>query len=81
MMLWCHDFQTAAENLHKENINVYSIGVGAGVNQDELKLMASDPANVFNVNNFDALHTIQLALKKSSCEGNSNEYIEILLQS
>ena len=62
-------FQASSINLHKENINVFSIGVGSGVNQVELELMASDPSNVFNVNSFDALHSIETSLKKTACEG------------
>ena len=61
--------QTEAEELHKGNINVLSVGVGTGVKVDELKLIASDPSNVYTVNNFDALSSIEAGLKQTACEG------------
>ena len=47
--------KVSAEELHKGNINVLPVGVGSGVHVDELQLIASDAANVYTVNNFDAL--------------------------
>ncbi|XP_035826806.1 uncharacterized protein LOC101848762 [Aplysia californica] len=57
-----------ADEIHKENINIFAIGVGNGVDRKELELIASDPKNVFTVSNFNALDNIQASLQKTACE-------------
>ena len=61
--------QTEANAIHQGNLNVLSVGVGSGVNQNELELIASDPSNVYTVSSFDALSNIEDSLKKTTCEG------------
>ncbi|GFO24022.1 A disintegrin and metalloproteinase with thrombospondin motifs 9-like isoform x4 [Plakobranchus ocellatus] len=56
-----------AQEIHKENINIFAIGVGSGVDRSELELIASDPKNVFTVSNFQALDNIQANLQKTAC--------------
>ncbi|GFR96147.1 collagen alpha-5(VI) chain [Elysia marginata] len=58
-----------AEAIHKENINIFAIGVGSGVDRSELELIASSPNNVFTVSNFQALDNIQANLQKTACAG------------
>ena len=58
-----------AAELHKTNTNVFAVGVGSGVDMQEINAIATDPKNVFTVTNFDALDSLQASLKKTACEG------------
>ena len=60
-----------AQKLRDKGITVFSIGVGSGIQESELKAMATDPDNqhVFVVNNFDALDLIKASLQQKACEG------------
>ena len=53
---------TAAEIAHNEDIIIFAVGVGSGVNTNELDAIASDPSYVstltgFDSSQFDALQT------------------------
>ena len=53
---------TAAQNAHDEDITIFAVGVGSGVNNNELDAIASDPSYVstltgFDTSQFDALQT------------------------
>jgi collagen type VI alpha len=61
--------KTEANLIHKENMNIFAVGVGQNVDRNELETIATDPQNVFTVNNFNALDSIQSQLQQSSCEG------------
>lgn len=58
----------AAAYLHTKNIKVFAIGIGSGINHDELNHIASDAQHVFTVQNFGALSQLQAELKKTACE-------------
>ena len=62
---------TVAETakLHQMNLKVFAIGIGSGVDKGELGHIASDAQHVFQVQNFDALNTLQAELKKTACTG------------
>ena len=62
---------SASNLLHKDNIKTFAIGIGSGVNKDELNHIASDAKHVFTVSNFNALNTLQAELKKTACAGMS----------
>ena len=66
--------QVEAEAIHKENINIFAIGVGSGVDRKELELIASNPNNVFTVSNFQALDNIQANLQKTACAGRCSQF-------
>ena len=53
-----------------QGITVFSIGVGDGPDQAELRAIASDPdfTHVFSVNNFKSLSQIKASLQKRACE-------------
>jgi collagen type VI alpha len=59
----------AAQALHGTNVNVFAIGVGNSLDHQELNAIASKPANVFTVDNFDALTNIEGSLKRTACAG------------
>ena len=59
----------AANILHKEHIRTFAIGVGRGINRNELRHIASDSQHVFTVDTFDALHTLQAELHNMTCIG------------
>ncbi|XP_033736275.1 collagen alpha-1(XII) chain-like isoform X2 [Pecten maximus] len=56
-----------ANLLKQMGVKIISIGIGTGISQTELESMATDQQHVFNVGNFDALHTIQSELKNTAC--------------
>ncbi|XP_060081669.1 collagen alpha-1(XII) chain-like [Ylistrum balloti] len=58
-----------ADLLKQMGVKIISIGIGNGIAQTELVSMATDQQHVFNVDNFDALHTIQSEIKDSACGG------------
>lgn len=62
---------TAQESakLHQMNVKVFAIGIGSGVDKTELGHIATDSHHVFQVQNFDALNTLQAELKKTACKG------------
>ena len=64
--------------LHKLNIKVFAIGIGSGVDKTELGLIASDAKHVFQVQNFNALNTLQAELKKTACTGKYIGYLSEL---
>ena len=74
-MAFCHlCSQIQADLLHKTNINTFALGIGSGVDQAELALIASDPSHVYTVDNFAALASIQQALSLTACNGESLNY-------
>ena len=44
----------AAARVHNESIEVYSVGIGSGINETELQIIASDPSYVYLITNFSA---------------------------
>ncbi|RUS89867.1 hypothetical protein EGW08_002397 [Elysia chlorotica] len=60
----------SAKRMRDKGITVFSIGVGDGPDQAELRAIASDPDNthVFSVNNFNSLNQIKAALQQRACE-------------
>ena len=61
-----------AQKLHQiPGLKVFVIGIGSGADQSELGHIASDSKNVFTVNDFNALQTIQNELKKQACSASS----------
>lgn len=62
-----------ARLLKNSGVLVLSIGIGNGVNKQELQTIASLPQDVFQVTNFDVLDTIQKQVTNKTCErGNNN---------
>jgi len=45
-------------DLKNFGINIYSVGIGSGVNINELKTFATDSENVFMVSSFSVLNKI-----------------------
>ncbi|XP_013410815.1 uncharacterized protein LOC106173996 isoform X2 [Lingula anatina] len=60
----------AADAARKAGIEVFAIGVGSGVDQNELKDIGNDPDKdyVFTVGNFDALKSIKSQLTVQTCK-------------
>lgn len=53
-------------------MKVIAIGIGSGVNTQELNSIASDPQHVFTVANFDVLNKLNSELTFTSCQSRSN---------
>ena len=60
-----------AAKLRAAGVTVFSIGVGSGAKQTELKAMATDPdgTHVFTVTNFASLDNIKGSLAQKTCQG------------
>ena len=50
------------------NIAVVAVGVGSGVNKTEMRTIASDPAYMLSVTDFDALQTATSTLAYVACQ-------------
>ena len=71
-----------AQKLHQiQGLTVFAIGIGSGADQTELGHIASDSKNVFTVNDFNALQTIQNELKKQACSASSGNIINTWVSS
>ncbi|XP_014785973.1 cartilage matrix protein [Octopus bimaculoides] len=57
----------SASRIHNTGIDVFAIGVGKGIHHDELNNIASVQDNIFQVNDFNALKTIEGTIKKKAC--------------
>jgi hypothetical protein len=60
----------AAQRLRDEGVTLFAIGVGNGVDEDELNGIATSPIcrHVRETNNFDALHSIIAEINDVACE-------------
>ena len=65
------DTTSEAAKLRDAGVTVFSIGVGSGANEQELKAMATDPdvTHVFTVTNFTSLYNITGPLAQETCQG------------
>lgn len=57
--------------LRRQEVRIFSIGVGSGPNVEELSLIASSPSSehVFQVSSFSALSEILRSVQNRTCEG------------
>lgn len=55
--------------LKQENAVVIAIGVGNGIDKNELNTIATDSRHVFNTQDFIALQRIQEEVKSATCDG------------
>ncbi|GFO24025.1 LOW QUALITY PROTEIN: collagen alpha-5(vi) chain [Plakobranchus ocellatus] len=62
--------KTAAKDARDHGINIFSVGVGNGISQAELKEMATDPDNthVLTVTDFSKLNAIKAAFQAQTCQ-------------
>ncbi|XP_035826886.1 matrilin-2 [Aplysia californica] len=60
--------QAEAPLLHGAGVKVVSVGVGAGISQDELKVIASSDDLVFSATNFDVLDAIEKEVSATACK-------------
>ena len=54
--------------LFYHDLQVIAIGIGSGVNQAELKSIATDDAHAFTVANFNALTNIRHEIEDAACK-------------
>lgn len=57
-----------AQLLKDTGVLVLSVGIGDYVTRSELQTIASLPTDVFEVNNFDVLQSIQKSLASTTCD-------------
>lgn len=71
-----------SSRLKKENVVMFSIGIGNNLRELELKAMASEPVpeHMFTVDNFGALQGIANKITTKTCEGNCiSQYMFVML--
>lgn len=66
-----------AKALHDAGINTFVIGIGNGIDMDELRSIASDPddQHLFQVDDFNALDSIKDLLVSRACEAPVNSIV------
>ena len=66
--------KTEAAKLKAAGVKVLALGIGSGINDHELKDMASDPDSqyVYKAATFDALASLKGVISSKACEGNRN---------
>ena len=59
-----------ADELHNNNVQVFSIGVGNATSQEELEHIATDPDDIhlYEVDNYESLEDIRLMIAQKVCE-------------
>ncbi|XP_062581122.1 collagen alpha-1(XII) chain-like [Saccostrea cucullata] len=67
---WSNQAKTTSEaqRLHFSGVEVFAVGIGRYVSNFELESIASDYTNVFQVQTFDELDTIQSQLTNAACQ-------------
>ena len=66
-----------ARQLREAGIHVFAVGVGKGVDLQELYLIGSTPSSdyVFTVDNYAALDSIKKLLAAKTCEGETPSHV------
>ena len=61
-----------SQQLKNIGVIIFSIGVGSGVNEEQLETMASPPTDehVYLLDNFDELSTLAEKISTKACNGN-----------
>jgi len=59
--------QEEANRTKADGITIFTVGVGAGVDNDELRKVASKPEYFFFANNFNSLNSVLQKLLEGSC--------------
>ena len=57
-----------SDRARNDGINVFAIGIGTGINEEELQDIADSPNQVFLVSNFNRLLQITFLIRTSSCK-------------
>jgi hypothetical protein len=63
--------KSESDQLKNEGIELFSIGIGTGIKQDELNAMASFQQNVMLITNYNALVNSINAITLKACEANA----------
>ena len=66
-----------SQELKNIGVIIFSVGVGSGINEEELETMASPPADehVYLLDNFNELSTLAEKMSTKTCNGNVLYYI------
>ena len=62
------DVKPPSETARKDGINIFSLGIGSGVNSDELLEIADTPSQVYYVDQFSGLSRITFLIRTASCK-------------
>jgi len=69
-----------AEKFHSDGVTVFGIGVGYGISQAELQLIATDPDDkyLYELSDFEALDDIRLVIAGDLCTGGGTRSMNML---
>ena len=62
------DVVAPSERARNDGINIFAIGIGTGIDEEELRSIADSPNQVFLVSNFNRLLQITFLIRTSSCK-------------
>ena len=68
------ELSVASQGIKNKGVTVYAIGVGSGVDKEELEEIASGPQYVFTSSSFKEVHNITGGLRDRFCKG---EYLDL----
>ena len=62
------DVTQPSNSAHEKDINIFSIGIGPNVNDEELRDIAGEESRVFRTANYDELTQIALIIQSATCK-------------
>ena len=74
------DVTGPAQTLRDSGVTIFAIGVGRGIDKNELKNIATDPdeEHMFVVQKFDDLDSIIKTIKDKACQGMYEHFFNLL---
>ena len=57
----------AADAIHRQGASVFVVGIGSEISENELRLIAKDPSNIFTVQSFENLKQATRDVAASAC--------------
>lgn len=71
----------AADAIHRQGASVFVVGIGSDISENELRLIAKDPSNIFTVQSFENLKQASRDVAASACNKPGKFYLLLFLLS
>ena len=69
----------AADAIHRLGASVFVVGIGSDISENELRLIAKDPSNIFTVQSFENLKQATRDVAASACKNPGKFYLLLFL--
>ncbi|XP_013401500.1 uncharacterized protein LOC106167302, partial [Lingula anatina] len=69
--------KAAARLVQQNKVTLFSIGVGGGVDRDELRVIAGNASRVFDVNNYNLLEEVRKLVAVDVCDVTNNTWQDV----